>query len=445
MENTLSGSHNQHARFSPSSAHEWTQCTASKAFQEANKHRIPADTSSAYSNEGTEAHDWAAKVLLNQTPIHQVPEDFRPYVSAYVVHCVATVPTGVGYSVEVEVPLFYQPTKSGTCDFAVITDSLVVIRDLKYGAGVLVSAFENEQLAIYALSLIRLMDVVYDFTPETVVDIGIFQPRHREAQDAVPWKITLAELEKFCEPIEYAFIQASTAVARAIEKLPCGTREFSCSEVLEAAPGVKFLPGEGDGAPCRWCDAKAFCDARRSSMTDGLTIPDRMTGEELISMLPDLNKTEKKLPVAERLELRLGGPVTDQFLVQLYANRKMLSSLLDDAEEYLENRVLSGEQIPGLKIVDGRMGNRAWVNEDSADTFLKGQGMKQDDRYDYKLKSPTKIEEILAEKLKSSTRTANRFAELVSRSAARKTIAVDTDKREAVPATIDLLPEVIDV
>ena len=66
--------------------------------------------------------------------------------------------------------------------------------------------------------------------------------------------------------------------------------------------------------------------------------------------------------------------------------------------------------------------------------------MKEDERYDQKLKSPAAIEKLLAKKLKESTRTRTRFEELVERSAPKKTLALDTDRREAVPALIQAMP-----
>lgn len=445
----VSGSSNSHARLSPSSSKQWTHCTASIAFAEANKHRIPKDSSSAFSNEGTIAHEHAANVLLNNITIDKVPEDFRPYVAAYVDHCLATVPDGISYQTEVVANLFYQPESTGTCDFAVVTDDLVVIRDLKYGAGVLVSAHENTQLAVYALSLIRMMEDLYNFQPNTVIDIGIFQPRHREAQDAEPWLTTLAELESFCKAIEYAAIQAHTGLERVQAKLPCGQRNIAAAEVLEASPMVKFHAEDGDEGSCRWCKAKAICEIRLAAAVKGMGLPD-LRGEALLALLPDLSKEELKAPVDERITLAAcevmppgdtGLMISDDYLVKIHERSKAIRRFLDDIEEHLEARALAGSPATGTKLVEGRMGNRAWANEDAADTFLKGQKLKEDERYNFKLKSPTEIEKVLAAKLKASTRTANRFAELVSRSPAKPVLALASDKRAAIAAAVDLLPD----
>lgn len=418
-----SGSHNTHARLSPSAAKSWSNCTASISYIEANAHRIPKDDSSEYSREGTEAHDHASEVLLGVKTIDDVPENFRPYVAAYVDHCLALIPDGVAPQVEASIPLWYQPDQNGTVDFAVVTDERVIIRDLKYGAGVLVSAHENPQLAIYAYSLVKSLEDIYDFTPETTVDIGIFQPRHREATTAEPWIISLKDLAEFCREIEYAVIQVQTG------------------------RGLKFAPSEGDDGACRWCKAKGFCEARHAAISEALVVPDSgLTREQMVTAMPDLTKDEKKLPPLDRVVARLekmGVPadaITEQYLVGVFASGGAIKSLISDVEEYLETRALQGQIPEGTKLVMGRPGNRAWANEAAAETFLKNQGLKQEERYDWKIISPTAAEKVLGERLKV-TRTAGRFKELVSRSEPKKTLALASDKREACLPDIAAMPD----
>ena len=399
---STSGSHNTHARLSPSKAKQWVECTASVAFCEANADRIPP-RESKWADEGTEAHDWAAKLLLGEITVDDIPEAFRLHVAAYARHCQAEVPEGAAPLVETQVPLFYQPDQTGTVDFAVVTPAKVVIRDLKYGAGVLVPAEENLQLAIYALSLIRWLGDDLGFGPATVVDIGIFQPRHHQADSHRPWVISLRDLELFCE-----------RVTEAVDDIRSGDTNFNPSEDA-----------------CRWCVAKDLC-----GMREGWALAGR---RDLLLGMPDLTKKEAKLPADERVEIRAGS-LDDATLVRLFAARKRITAFLDDVAEALEARALAGNPAPGTKLVTGREGNRAWANEDAADTFLKGQGLKQDDRYNYKLKSPTQIEDILSDKLAASKRTATRFAELITRSPGKPTLVAEDDRRSPVEAPVDTMP-----
>ena len=438
----LSGSHQVHARLSPSSSKTWSNCTAAPAFQEANSHRVRKDDSSEFSREGTEAHDWAADVLLNKITVADVPEDFRPHVKSYVEHCLGLVPTGVSYQVEVSVPLWYQTDQKGTCDFAIVTDDLVVVRDLKYGQGVLVTSEENPQLAIYAYSFIRALEDVYDFHPATLIDIAAFQPRHREAAEAKPWIVTLAELQQFCSDIEEAAAIANSGV-ELVRQAPV-KGNVSTSEVLELAPVLTFAPKDGDDGACRWCKCKAFCDARFAAASEGVSLPD-LDAAELLSLLPDLTRAEEKLPVAERIAQRVNTPLSDGQLVKWFERGKAIQKFFADVEEYLETRVEAGEHIPGLKLVLGREGNRAWRNEEEAETFLRNQGLKEKERFKFVLQSPTQIELLLKEKLESSTRTKNRFEELISRSPAKPVLALEGDKRQALTPNVGMLPDLVEI
>jgi len=472
-EPTLSGSHNTHARLSPSDSKRWTNCTASIAFQEANAHRVTADDSE-YSNEGTEAHDWATKLLLGEIGPIDIPENFRDPVLSYTDHCQSLVvvavttslqsclddaalgfdpPTDVVF-VEEQIPLYYQEEQTGTADFIGLTatDGIadrLFVRDYKHGAGVLVGTDENTQLAIYAYSVVKHLSAAYQFPDDCPVDIAIVQPRHREAGDPTPWVITVADLRTFCEDIEYRAIQARTAAERVRERIaPLGV-DVSNKEILEAAPGAVFAPSEGDEGACRWCKCKAFCAVRLAAAVEDCHLPS-MSAEDMLAAMPTLDKMESKASVQGRIELvanAIGCPshiVTDEYLVNLVGHAKAIRSFLSDAEEYLEERLLAGEEISGVKLVDGREGNRDWANEVEAETFLKGQGLKEAERFDFKLKSPAKIEAVLKDKLKASTRTKNRFEQLITRSSGKKKLAIDSDKRDAVAPAVAMMPVIDD-
>jgi len=488
----VSGSHNIHSRATPpSGSKRWMGCTASPAYCAANWHRIfPMKVgrlitlepylktiwdevgederraleiakdiksgakpiaeltseeiglveryeSSKYAREGTRAHDWAAKVLEGQVALLDVPDEIRDPVGEYVTHCLSLVPEGVSPMIEVKAPLFYNKKEKGTSDFCVVTDALIENEDYKHGAGVLVRAEENTQGAIYAMSLVRHLEGVYDFQPDTLVRIGIKQPRHHEGAHHNRWEVTLADLEKFCEKIE---VKAHEAQAGLDDVLRVITREgdVSCSEILAVAPGTKFDPSEGDEGACRWCDAKAFCEVRNAA---GIASIPHGDPNAMLAAMPDLSKEEKDLDANERLKYRFPDQVLDdEFLVGFYAAKKNVLAAMGDVEEYLESRAHAGDGAPGTKLVMGREGNRAWRNEEEAETFLKGQKLKLDERCDFKLKSPTKIEKLLKEKLEKTTRTRNRFEELVTRSAAKEVLALASDKRDAVKAAVELMP-----
>ena len=430
----ITGSSNTHARLSPSSSKQWTQCTASVAYIEANDHLVPADTSSVFSQEGTVAHEYAAEVLLKTRAIEDVPNPFRPYVKAYVDYCLALVPEGVDYQVEVSVELFYQQGERGTCDFSVVTDDEIHIADLKYGAGVLVEAQQNTQLAIYGLSLIRMLESIYDFTPETRVSLHVFQPRHHEAENATPWTLSLGELTEFGAEIERqaGFARAAVDAVRD-EKMARGV-DVQPSEILSISPPeVEFAPGDDT---CKFCKAKAFCGVRHAHNTGGQT--------DMLAIMPDMTAEVLDMEVVtDELVAKDGETLKLEFLAAALKNRKKIEKWLGDVEDYL-NR-LDHDTITriGLKYVKGRDGNRVWISEDSAETFAKGQGLKQDERCTIKLKTPAQIEAALKEKLKNA-RTKNRFEALVTRSEGRPVLVPAEDKRPALPAPGEIMPNMED-
>ena len=360
------------------------------------------------------------------------------------------VPADRVYIVEEQLSLFYQNEQTGTADFiGIIANGGVVERfiglDLKAGAGVLYTSDQSTQLAIYMFSAIKLLEGVYQFGPETVVELAMFQPRHREGSEQKPWIITLADLATFCKEIEYAAIQARTGAERVREKIGAPGRDVSPEEILEAAPGLRFAPSEGDGGACRWCRSSAFCPKRLSAALEDLDTP-HLSAEDMLAAMPDLEKAETKLPVEERVTLtseRLGlSALGDDYLVTLYRRSKAITRFLDDVSDYLEGRLHDGEEVDGVKLVEGRSGNRAWVNEADADAYLR-QKLTQSDRYKMSLKSPTEIEKLLADKLES-TRAKNKFQSLVTRSSPKRVIALADDKRAAVGSPISAMPDIED-
>lgn len=432
----VSGSHNTHARLAPSSSKNWTLCTAAPAYVEANKHRVPKDTGSIYADEGTKAHDFAADVLLKKITPEEVPDDFREAVMSYVNHCLSHVPEGESYEVEVEVPLFYQPDETGTCDFGYVSDERVVIRDLKHGAGVLYTSHFNPQLSIYAMGFILKMEGLYEFTDDTLIDIKVVQPRHHQAEQDEAWIIPLGEFRKFCDEIHEKAKIAQGAVEAVWNEVLAEGVDVHPEEIL-GLPGHRatFAPSDGDEGSCRWCRARGFCGVRHAEISGNAETA------FALEVMPDLTKEELKAPVDERIQhYLLGHTLTTGQLVAIFKNKDRIKKFLGDVEDYVQS-LASTTPIPGLKWVEGRQGNRDWRNLEEAEVFLRGQKLKQEERYTFKLKSPAQIESLLKDKLKT-TRTKNRFEELVTRSDGKPVLVPEEDKRPGLPSPEDVMPDV---
>ena len=165
-----------HAILSPSSAKRWINCTPSALLAEE-----AGSKSSVYAEEGTLAHEIAEYALTKYLegeydPIvdDAVPLknehlentlfgiDMADYVRSYCEYVI-----GEGYEMQkqdggcrmylerrVDITDF-APDSFGSVDVTLLSDKTIHIIDLKYGAGVRVSADMNEQMLMYALGTLK--------------------------------------------------------------------------------------------------------------------------------------------------------------------------------------------------------------------------------------------------------------------------------------------------
>ena len=104
-----------------------------------------------------------------------------------------------------------------------------------------------------------------------------------------------------------------------------------------------------------------------------------------------------------------------------------------DQVEAEANRLVfdEGQTIPGYKVVQGRAGNRQWVDEAEAERVLKSLKLKKDEMYTYKLISPTNATKLAKER-NFTEKQAGRIEALVSRAEGKLVLAPESDKRRAV-------------
>jgi hypothetical protein len=400
----MSGSANTHSKLSPSSAKQWTTCTASIGYIAENGSRIPEEKDSPFAAEGTQAHDYAEialievldKGLTRDEALANIPEAFREPLAVYIDECLKHSGEGWEEMVEVKVPLFYRPDDTGTCDYMAINDDMLVVRDLKYGMGVLVRAEGNEQLAIYGQSAVKDLEMLYDFADEFPVSIGIVQPRYIGEDPISTWETTIGELREFTNEIG------------------------RIAELIQDGGDVEFSPSLDT---CKWCKAKGICVARAEQARD---------------VLPDLID-----PIAEEIERPEINTLSDNQLVNIYQHKKFIETWLKDVEAHLQDRALDGDAAEGTKIVQGQKGNTKWVDEEEALTYLKGQGLLQSQRLKMDAISPTQAAKLLKDKLTKAS-TKRRFDQLTHRANGREVLALESDKRPAITCGKDALPDLDD-
>ena len=90
---------------------------------------------------------------------------------------------------------------------------------------------------------------------------------------------------------------------------------------------------------------------------------------------------------------------------------------------------MAGEQLPGIKVVRGKKGNRAWDNAEEVEAELKAMRVKQDQMYKFSLLSPSALEKTLADKM---PRNWKKLAARITQSEGSLTVAADSDPRQAV-------------
>ena len=386
-----------HSKLGPRKASQWVNCTRSLSFIDENEHRLPPETTSVYAEEGTVAHDVAAselRIVTKGTRAWQVLPEWAE-LSHYFDECPALAAAGGDVYIEERVPLWYHPTDEGTVDYAVVSDTAIHVRDLKWGQGEFVDHEQNEQLAVYAMSLVCHLESLglYGWGDDTPVTIGIVQPRYRGEEKVRVWSLTLGELRTFTLRIE-------AAAMLVLENDP---------ETLVFAPGAKT---------CRWCRASAICPAYNAATSDSLPVP----LEDAAALLPNLDVTS----------------VPDERVLLLLQSTEMIENSIKAAWAYAAERAAAGNPIAGTKMVLGREGDREWADEEAADKLLTAAKIPAEKRYPCKLISVAQAEKLLKPMSKAKPKLWKRFGTLITRSAAKPTLVLASDPR---PALADLTAE----
>lgn len=335
-----------HAILSPSSASRWLACPPSARFEE----QIPGETS-PYAEEGTLAHELAALLLSARAGIFVGGQEaFNEALARVYGHPLfanemydhadeyATLVAAKGGKVLVEHRYDltrHAPMSFGTADATNLLEDAVHVTDFKYGAGVRVTARENEQLMLYALGAIDEARA-RRLNPSTAV-LTIVQPR---AGGTSAWEVPVADLLAW----------------REVELRP---------RALDAiAGGGTFTPGDH----CRFCKARARCRAYYRLF------------EEMEGLVP-----------AD------GRLMTDDEVARVLEHGEVLASWINKVVEDATARLAAGQHIPGFKLVEGR-GRRQFLDEGDVIDKLIGLGYGSEDMFDTKMKSLTEIEKKLGKK-----------------------------------------------
>ena len=280
------------------------------------------------------------------------------------------------------------PDQFGTSDSVILAGDEIQVHDLKYGRGVKVEAEANEQLMLYALGAYDAFEMMGNFNRVRLV---IHQPRLNHLSE---WDCTVEQLLAF----------AAKAKERAFHAMQVLNRE---------KPGAimhHLTPGEDQ---CRFCKAKAKCPALTQHVLT--TVADDFV---------DINE-----PVAPQLAGRADATYDNVTLGNLLNAVDLIEGWCKAIRAKTESELLAGREVPGYKLVEGKLGNRAWADPEEAEKLLKSFRLKEKEMYDFSLISPTTAETLLA---KASPKRWTKATALITRSPGKKSVAPLSDKRPAL-------------
>ncbi len=301
---------------------------------------------SVYAAEGTALHEAMAHIL--EEDIYEmdtiVGREFYNHtmtteqVEGALTPCVEFIdelcaPSPVKFEIEKSCKMPGIDGAFGTCDFIGKAENRSIILDFKFGAGVPVSAGNEEdgpnaQLAFYAVAAMETHPELFDMDASWPVDLIILQPRIPDEDGNIDrvFRSNVAELWDWHHKL--------------LEKMKIAQSEN---------PGA---PCKGDH--CRFAKCKNLCPAFTGPLLD------------LSPLMQDRNaviRTEK-MPIEEYAEslshiLELGEVA-----------KELHSAAIKEATRLRE----AGHEVPGWDLFPKRHGNDKWKDDDRADAYMGRAG-----------------------------------------------------------------------
>ena len=372
-----------HALLSPSASHRWLHCTAAPRLEEGIK-----DEGSDYAAEGTLAHAYCAMKLKNflGLPTDGEKEEIAALQEKY-----------------------------GTGEMAEYTDTYVTIVLEKYNAAR--AATPDAQLLVetrldfsdYVPEAFGTADaiIIADGTME-VIDFKYGKGVKVSAVENPQMMIyALGAYARFAFEYRIDNLRA-TIVQPRIDNL--SEYEITVEELTAWAANVltpaaeKAYKGEGPqtpGAWCQFCKVKNQCRALASKCKEVVAVdPKLITPEEL---------AKDVLPMVPIVKTWISG-----------------------VEDFALAQALSGVQLPGWKIVEGRS-VRKITDTDSVAAVLTKNGYKQND-----IVKPGEMRTIAdLEKLVGKKQFAAMCGEWINKPQGKPTLAPEGDKRKAIDPIAD--------
>lgn len=301
------------------------------------------------------------------------------------------------------------PNQGGTLDHAALVPGRAVVTDHKFGQGKKVIAERNPQLMLYALGLLFKCDGQYDFR-EFVLRVN--QPRLNHFDE---WTCSRDELLEFA-----GFIKARAEAAWSL-----------------SAPRRPFPTA------CQFCKVRSTCAANalmQFKLTTQLsyTAFNEVPEAELAAWVDDVENGWFSPTMRDVATL------TTEHLAALLPFKGMAEAWWKSVEKTLLLKAFAGEQIPGMKLVEGR-GRRVWtVDPDFAADHLIGAGCAPSSVRHVEVCSPAESEDLLRAAGHKRKDIPFILADLIRRTPGKPTLAPVTDKRPELlnPSSMDVFDDI---
>lgn len=358
-----------HALLSASSADRWLNCPPSAVAAEAYQNE-----GTEFTREGTLAHEVAeavARAYLAGNRADPADADWAEEVTTEMVECAKGYADYIQEQIQDDTALVmleqrvnfspWVPEGFGTADCIIIQGSTMDVIDYKYGKGVAVSAIDNPQEKCYGLGALNDYGFAYEIER---VRLHIYQPR---INNVSTFEISADDLLVWGEEIKPVAGQAAK-----------GKGKYNA------------------GAWCKFCPHAGRC----------------RTLTKICSEYVQTHGLKVRVPVLAPHEV-----------AEVLAMEPLVSLWLKRVKDQALASMLSGEQVPGYKVVAGR-GSRAWADDLETANLLQAAGYSKEDITKTELLSVAAMEKALGKK---------KVAELVGGQilahTGAPTIALESDKR----------------
>lgn len=378
-----------HALLSPSGSHRWMHCTPSARLEE----NLPESTSSA-AEEGTVAHELAEYAL-------------EAYMKGEYTPLLDDLPTPK----HIAANKYYSPEMD-----KYVTDYVCYVCDI----------YELEEKA--EMSIERKFDLT-SYVPEcfgscdcdivgekvlNIIDLKYGKGVQVDAKDNSQLMMYALGVLRTLSPKRQAEIETIRMHIAQVRLGNYSVFEMAARDLTHWGIHVlrpiaeKAFAGQGDavvGSHCKFCKFKAQCRAQRDAL------------------LGDFEK------FGETKALSLDE------IADLLTKVDLYSDWLSSVKSHALSEALAGKNLKGWKLVEGRS-VRTITDEAKAIEILVGMGFKEDELKNHKLKGIGDLEKTVGKKA-----LAINLGDIIMKPKGAPTLALESDKREAIQPTIDMFDE----